>query len=269
MVPLTTNISWCWRFITYLKVLKWFANWKSGIAICLQGWQRVRNDCGRIKLQIKTTVEGTGRWCFQERQFCRPSWTLTPPDDVSAFFSLYDSMIHTLVDKHVPTNDVVNRSRQCSPWFNHRCQATKRATRCLERRYRHIHTAAVYRPWCAQHVHHRQVFQAEYAAYWSSAIDMCPDSRSLWNRMNSLLRPVESTFVTHTADDFSTFFTGKVDTIRATTAIAPAPTIEHRQVPSLARLNNVTVEEVSQIMRNTPNKQCDLSCTLFFSFSFS
>ena len=76
--------------------------------------------------------------------------------------------------------------------------------------------------------------------------------------MNSLLRSVASTSVIHIADDFSTFFTGKVDSIRATTATAPAPTIEHRQVPPLASFNNVTVEEVSQILRKTPNKQCEL-----------
>ena len=29
------------------------------------------------------------------------------PDDVSAFFSLYDSTIRTLVDKHVPTKDSI------------------------------------------------------------------------------------------------------------------------------------------------------------------
>ena len=77
-------------------------------------------------------------------------------------------------------------------------------------------------------------------------------------RMNWLLRPVASTSVTHTADDFSTNFTGKVDTIRATTATAPAPTIEHRQVPPLASFNYVTVEEVYQILRKMPNKQCEL-----------
>ena len=87
---------------------------------------------------------------------------------------------------------------------------------------------------------------------------MCPDTRSLWNRINSLLRPVASTSVTHTTDDFKAFFTGKVDTIRATTTTAPAPTIEHRQVPPLASFNNVTVEEVSQILTKTPNKQCEL-----------
>ena len=76
--------------------------------------------------------------------------------------------------------------------------------------------------------------------------------------MNLLLRSVASTSVTHTADDFTTFFTGKVDTIRATTATAPVPMIEHRQVPPLAIFNNVTVEEVSQILRKTPNKQCEL-----------
>ena len=130
-----------------------------------------------------------------------------PPDDVSTFFSLYNFTIRTLVDKHVPTKDVLNRrSRLCSPWFIHRCRATRRATRCLDRRYRRTHTADDYRLWRAHHDHQRQVFQAEYAAYWSSAIDRYPDLRSLWNRMNSLLRPVASTSVTHIADDFSTFF---------------------------------------------------------------
>ena len=51
---------------------------------------------------------------------------------------------------------------------------------------------------------------------------------------------------------------GKVDIIRATTATASAPTIEHSQVPPLTSFNNVTVEEVSQILRKTPNKQCKL-----------
>ena len=162
------------------------------------------------------------------------------------------------MDKHVPTKDVVNRSRPCSPWFNHLCQATMRATRCLERRYRRIHTADDYLLWRALHDRQRQVFQAEYDTYWLSAIDMCPDSRSLWNRMNSLLRPVASISITHTADDFSEFFTAKVDTIRTTTATAPAPMIEHRQVPPLASFNNVTLEKVSQILRKSPNKPCEL-----------
>ena len=54
------------------------------------------------------------------------------PDDMSAYFSLYDLMLHILVDKHVATKNVVNRSRLCSPWFNHCYQVTKRVTRCLE-----------------------------------------------------------------------------------------------------------------------------------------
>ena len=40
------------------------------------------------------------------------------------YISLYDSTFRNLVDKHVPTKNVVNR-RPFSPWFNHRCQATK------------------------------------------------------------------------------------------------------------------------------------------------
>ena len=179
--------------------------------------------CAEPRPKIRPDRNGCGRnWTLMLSRgtFYRSGWTPTSRDDVSAFFSLYDSTIRNVVNKHVVTKDVLNRSRLCSSWFNHRCQATKWATQCLERRYRCTHTADYYRLWCAQYDHQQQVFRAKYAAYWSSAIDMCPDSRSLWNRMNSLLRLVASTSVTYTADDFSTFFTRKVDTIRATTATA-------------------------------------------------
>ena len=114
-----------------------------------------------------------------------------------------------------------------------------------------------YRLLRTQHDHQWQVFQVEYAAYWSSAIDRCPDSRSLWNRMNSLLHPVASTSDTNTTDDFKAFFTEKVDTIHATTSTAPAIMIEYRQVPPLASFNNVSIENVSQTLRKTPSKQCE------------
>ena len=57
-------------------------------------------------------------------------------------------------------------------------------------------------------------------------------------------------------------FTRKVDTvhtIRATTSTAPARTIEYIQVPPLASFINVTVDEVSQILRKMSNKQCELN----------
>ena len=71
--------------------------------------------------------------------------------------------------------------------------------------------------------------------------------------MNLLLQPMESTIGSHSADDFSSYFTGKVDTIRAFTAGAPPPTIRPRPVPSLRCFDGVTVDEVtSLILRVTP-----------------
>ena len=52
-----------------------------------------------------------------------------PPEDVSTLFDTYDSMMRSLVDKHVPTKNVTNYSRPPSPWFNHRCQVAKTVTR--------------------------------------------------------------------------------------------------------------------------------------------
>ena len=74
-------------------------------------------------------------------------------------------------------------------------------------------------------------------------IDKCPDSRSLWRTVSVLLEPELHSVSVHSASAFSTFFADKVDSIRATTALAPAPHIIKREVPPLDRFQEVTLDE--------------------------
>ena len=76
--------------------------------------------------------------------------------------------------------------------------------------------------------------------------------------MNSLLNPSELTTGPHTADDFARYFTDKVDANRVNTSGAPLPTVTRRLVPPLSSFDSVTVEEISNIIRKAPSKQCDL-----------
>ena len=134
----------------------------------------------------------------------------------------------------------------------------KAVTRRFERHYRSSHLDSDFRLWRNQFALQRRTFQEEYATYWSSVIQNCPDSKSLWQKMNNLLHPVTSTSVPHSAQDFSTYFTRKVDNIRATTANAPQANITRREVPLLTGFHGVTIEEVSLLISKSSNKQCDL-----------
>ena len=102
----------------------------------------------------------------------------------------------------------------------------------------------------------RSVFQQAYASYWEAAIDNCPDSRSLWRRLSSLLQPASAPAGRHSASDFVKFFTDKVEGIRTKTVQAPAPIINCRSVPQFGRFEEVTSHEVTALLRAAPNKQC-------------
>ena len=76
--------------------------------------------------------------------------------------------------------------------------------------------------------------------------------------MNKLLYPVTSISVPHSAQDFATYFTSKVDNIRATTANSPPANITRREVPLFTGFHEVTVEELSLLISKSSNKKCEL-----------
>ena len=45
-----------------------------------------------------------------------------PPGDVDEFFTCYNDVLRSLLDKHAPVNSVVVRRRQQSPWFDGECR---------------------------------------------------------------------------------------------------------------------------------------------------
>ena len=94
--------------------------------------------------------------------------------------------------------------------------------------------------------------------FWSTSIDSCPDSKTVWKNMNSLLNPVTSTSTPHFASEFNNLLTGKFDAIRAATVAASAPNIVHRDVPHIDGFGVVSLEEVTYILRCISGKQYDL-----------
>ena len=181
-----------------------------------------------------------------------------PTDNCDSFSEVYDHCLRELVDKHAPTETRVVRrpSSRSAPWYNHECRLVKSTTRRLEKIDRTTHTATAYRQWRHQSIVQRTVFQRAHADYWNAVVNKCPDSRSLWRKVGALLQHVATPVGEHSATLFATFFCNKVDSIRGTTMNAPKPTIHHRELSSFGRFQEITADEVFEILRTASNKQC-------------
>ena len=85
-----------------------------------------------------------------------------------------------------------------------------------------------------------------------------PDSKSLWRTLDRLLDPPAVVCGPFSAEQFAKFFVDKVETIRSSTLDAPAPTIRPRSVERFDKFEAVTPEEINKLIREAPNKQCEL-----------
>ena len=62
----------------------------------------------------------------------------------------------------------------------------------------------------------------------------------------------------HTADDFATFFTDKVDSVRASTMSTPPYDVPYRSTPTLDKWTPVTTDEVEKLIGSSSCKTCQL-----------
>ena len=95
------------------------------------------------------------------------------------------------------------------------------------------------------------------------------DSKTLWRRLNVLLKPPGAVVSPFSANDFASFFDSKISPIRLSTAAAGAPTVDPRDVTPLYTFGTAaTAEHVAASLRpnyTTPSRhdttRHDLSAT--------
>jgi hypothetical protein len=172
----------------------------------------------------------------------------------------HHNTMQALADKHAPFAVVKLRAHSTAPWYDYTCHSVKMETRKLERVYRHNKSDENRIAWRKQSRLLRFTLHQRYVDYWSEAIiSNIGDPKALWSKINLLLKaPQAPTSSMHTADDFAVHFRSKVDVIRASTRDAPPPVIKSRQCTSLSLLREVTVEEITKIIRQAPAKHCQL-----------
>jgi len=107
------------------------------------------------------------------------------------------------------------------------------------------------------------LFQGKYSKYWSDTISSCHgDCKTVWSKLQPLLKPGPVTFSRLTADDFAHHFTDKIDRIGASTTSSPSPVITDRLVAEpLSHLRRTSAAEVTAILKKSAAMQCQLDPT--------
>jgi len=117
--------------------------------------------------------------------------------------------------------------------------------------------------WQAQFECQRQFFQQKLRGYWTSkqlirvAVTQRLFGRNYESQMSAPSHQNSSHF---SADEFSAFFTSKVDKIRASTSSASPSVIKTQLVITtpLSSFESVSVDEVTRLLWRTPAKHCSL-----------
>jgi len=171
--------------------------------------------------------------CFDYDAFrddlCQSDLLRNPPADVVNLVACYDRT-QTLLDNYAPFVDIKPRAHVHATWYDRHCQQAKAATRRLERVCRRDKTYANREAWKRQSKSLHSTLRQMYMNYWSTTIAaIMHDSKTLWSKINVLLKTQPSTSNVHTAEHFADFFRNKVTKIRQSTMNFRdiGPTIHH------------------------------------------
>ena len=182
--------------------------------------------------------------------------------DTNELFTLYDSTMSDILDKHAPRRTITIRKKPDCPWFDRECAISKRTTRRLERKFLRDQSNAEQRDlWRSQIKVQRRLFQHKRSSYLRRSIeDIQGDGRTLWKSLHSLLSPPAETSSLITPDELLDYFGKKTEAIRDATKDAPPPIfqVNSSHLPGLAAFDEVSPDEVEKLLSDTATKQCEL-----------
>ena len=131
-----------------------------------------------------------------------------PSGDWDSVCEVCDRCLCEMAAKHAPPETRVLRrpSSRSVPWYNHECLLLKAMSWRLYKIYRTTHTtAAVNQQWRYQSTIQQAVIQWAHADHWrASCRQKCSDSRSLWRKVGTLLRPASAPVDEHFATSHAT-----------------------------------------------------------------
>ena len=181
--------------------------------------------------------------------------------------TIYNKTLTSVLDKHAPAKKKMVTIRASQPWFSDQIHKAKRDKRAAERRWRNTALTVHKEIYLNARTHYNCLLDAAKTSYYHDKITQSGrDLKALHRVMNDILqRTKELKLPTHTssytlANDFASFFKGKIDKIRAQmpdvtfSVLLPLPTCSS----SWSRFDPVTDEEIHKIIAKSPTKGCSL-----------
>ena len=98
---------------------------------------------------------------------------LDRPADLDQLVDLYDQIVRTLVEKHVPFQRETLLIRALVPWFSNEIQAAKRYRRYCERFWVRTHLFVHYEIFKIAKINVRNILAAAKSQYYNNKIDGC------------------------------------------------------------------------------------------------
>ncbi|XP_052761992.1 uncharacterized protein LOC128204630 [Mya arenaria] len=192
--------------------------------------------------------------------------------NVDELVDAYNDGLYSLLDKHAPLKSKTVVLRPMNPWYSQELHDAKHLRRQLERKWRLTGLTidhAIYRNQCAVT---NKLLNVSKVNYYSEKVESCGrDMKGLTKVTQHLMGNTKDAvlpsgkYAKVLAQDFSDFFVDKVECIRSDIAW----TKSHQQIDTVVpeapfneeQFSNFSVVsdmDISKIIRNSPNKSCEL-----------
>ena len=192
-----------------------------------------------------------------------------PPSSLSELVSCYNTTLSSLLDKHAPKKSKTVSQKPNNPWYTPTLHTLKSSCRRLHRIWASSHSAVdLSNLRSATNHYHASVLKTKRSYYQSLISSTKSDSKKLWHTVNTLLLrhtdPVlpSSTNSIDLSNNFASFFSEKINTLRSKLNCTPSDPSPHSAPPvtppSLCEFTPATTEEISKLISSSNNSSCDL-----------
>ncbi|KAK6175986.1 hypothetical protein SNE40_014357 [Patella caerulea] len=220
-------------------------------------------DCRNIKSISKADFE---------KDLLDSSLFKNTPEEVDELVDLYNSTLASLLDKYAPCKSKVVRVKSHAPWYTDEIAALKGKRRVAERRWRKTRLEIHRQIFCQTRSDVNNKLRHVKTKYYNNQIlSNSANSKALFTHLFDLLGqrmssplPAADDYTT-LANDFASFFKGKIDKIRDDLIKAvqndTTYTSQHTSspsAPSLCFFKPYTEDQVLKIIKDSKPTSCEL-----------
>ena len=192
-----------------------------------------------------------------------------PPSDLAGLVDCYNSTLSSLLNKHAPLKSKILCSKPANHWFTSALNKLKLAKRHLERIWSRSHSSEDLKNLRSATNHYHAAIIKAKRTYNSTLISSSlTNPRQLWNNVNKILHrsssPVLPSFtsLSSLSQSFATFFSDKIHKLHTSLLSHHSCTSPHHPPPftppSFSSFKTVTADEVSKLLSQSPDTNCDL-----------